>query len=94
MVWGGISSIGKTPLVFLDGTLTGPGYVDIIKDTYLPWIQQSNVKDVILQQDNAPCHTAKVVRAFMAEKGVQTLEWSPNSADLNPIAKAAPTNRQ
>lgn len=85
MVWGGISSIGKTPLVFVEGFLNGPGYINILKDTYLPWIRRRKVKDAILQQDNAPCHIAKVIKAFLAEKGIQTLVWPPYSPDLNPI---------
>ena len=36
-------------------------------------------------QDNAPCHTAKSVKSFLARKKVQLIEWPPYSPDLNPI---------
>jgi transposase len=39
-----------------------------------------------LMQDNAPAHTAKATKAFMAEQQVRVLaNWPPHSADLNPI---------
>lgn len=37
------------------------------------------------QQDNAPCHTSKVVKAFFQSKGIRVLDWSSNSSDMNPI---------
>lgn len=85
MVWAGISLNGKTELYFVDGTLNGPGYVQLLDRTYLPWIRSKNFRGAVLQQDNAPCHTCKVAKAFMASKNMQVLPWPPNSPDLNPI---------
>jgi transposase len=36
-------------------------------------------------QDNAPCHTANVVKAFMAQNDIEVLPWPPQSPDMNPI---------
>jgi transposase len=36
-------------------------------------------------QDNAPCHTANVVRAFMAQNDIEVLPWPHQSPDMNPI---------
>jgi len=37
-------------------------------------------------QDNAPIHTAHVVRAWFNQEGINTLVgWPPYSPDLNPI---------
>jgi transposase len=35
--------------------------------------------------DNAPCHRARVVKEFLADKDVEFLEWPAYSPDLNPI---------
>ena len=39
----------------------------------------------IFQQDSAPCHIARIVKQWLAEPGVQLLDWPGNSPDLNPI---------
>lgn len=42
-------------------------------------------QDGIFQHDNAPTHTAHVVRDALAEMEIQVMEWPPYSPDLNPI---------
>jgi transposase len=35
--------------------------------------------------DNAPCHTSRLVKEFLAQESIQVLKWPPQSPDLNPI---------
>ena len=39
----------------------------------------------IFQQDNAPCHRAKIVSEWFESKNIEHLTWPPNSPDLNCI---------
>ncbi|CAF0793151.1 unnamed protein product [Brachionus calyciflorus] len=39
----------------------------------------------IFQQENEPCHIAKKVVEWFAEKKIECLKWSANSPDLNCI---------
>ncbi len=39
----------------------------------------------IFQQDNDPKHTAKVNKAYLVNKKVNTFDWPSQSPDLNPI---------
>ncbi|KAI6650060.1 MhmaT1 transposase [Oopsacas minuta] len=68
MVWAGISSIGKTPLVFVpEGTkINAKVYQDLILDKYVRNIGSTFMKGekMIFQQDGAPAHIAK-----------STLQW-------------------
>ena len=41
--------------------------------------------DFILQQNNAPIHTAKIVKKHLQENLINILEWPPQSPDLSPI---------
>ncbi|KAJ5636577.1 Transposable element tc3 transposase [Penicillium longicatenatum] len=42
-------------------------------------------EDAIFQHDNAPTHTAYVVREALEEMNIEFMEWPPHSPDLNPI---------
>lgn len=39
----------------------------------------------IFQQDNDPKHKSRLVQDWLAQEGIQQLEWPPQSPDLNPI---------
>ena len=41
--------------------------------------------DSYFQQDNAPCHTSRIVREYLAENDVLTLDWPPQNPDINII---------
>ena len=58
------------------------------KNTWNCFIEpEMNASEVplIFQQDNAPAHTAKVVKEYFALKDIKSLDWPPQSPDLNPI---------
>ncbi|GFY09975.1 hypothetical protein TNCV_3699361 [Trichonephila clavipes] len=44
-----------------------------------------NGKPYIVMQDGAPCHTARSIKAFLAEQNIPLLDWPGNSPDMNPI---------
>ena len=79
IVWGGISSRGRTALVVVDGTLTGIRYRDeIIRPHVLPFVQQHSAT---LQQDNVRQHVALVVIDFLIQNNVNVLPWPAMSPD-------------
>ncbi len=47
----------------------------------IPEIKAANRPKTFVQ-DNAPCHTANVVKAFMA---IEVLPWPPQFPDMNPM---------
>lgn len=88
MVWGQICYKGCGRIYIVDGTVTGIKYIDILRGRCLPqaneWYPDG---DWILQHDLAPCHTAKVVKTFIASEGITVLPWPGNSPDMNPIER-------
>ncbi|KAK0426115.1 hypothetical protein QR680_009540 [Steinernema hermaphroditum] len=92
MVWGGISDLGKTKLVFV------PKGVKINAETYrelilegavIPWAE-ANAENIDwrLQQDWAPAHGAKKTLDWCRANlpGFWDKEvWPSNSPDLNPL---------
>ena len=37
---------------------------------------------IIFQQDNAPCHTAKIYKQWFEENNIKIISWPANSPDL------------
>jgi len=56
-------------------------YKDIL-DEHLPPILGIGA---IFMQDNAPIHTAGIIREWLLENGVEVMAWPKRSPDLNPI---------
>ena len=84
MFWGCFSKLGLGPLVALQGTMNAQNYVELLRDTVLPELSAAG-RPMTFMQDNAPCHKARVVMNFLAENTIETLDWPPQSPDMNPI---------
>ena len=58
MVWAGLSWKGKTPLVVVNGNLDALSYTPMLAEHFLPFMDKFFPEGCILQQDNAPSHSA------------------------------------
>uniref|UniRef100_A0A3B1K6C0 Tc1-like transposase DDE domain-containing protein n=1 Tax=Astyanax mexicanus TaxID=7994 RepID=A0A3B1K6C0_ASTMX len=68
------------------GCMSGKVYIDILDSFLIPSIEQMfGDNEIIFQDDNASCHRAKTVKAFLGERHIQSMSWPANSPDLNPI---------
>lgn len=88
MFWGCFSKHGTGPLVSLLGSMDSKKYIEILTEHLLPELQRG-IRSIEgtwrMMQDNAPCHTAKLVTAFLRKKKIDFIDWPPYSPDLNPI---------
>ena len=86
-VWGGISYEGKTELVFLNTSVTGNVYRNVLQTHLLPFVQEKHggPSECILQDDNAAPHRAAVVDQWKQHAQLRTLRWPSKSPDMNPI---------
>ena len=86
MVWGCIARAGIGRLHKIDGNVTAQHYLKILKYCAVPSLQHLfGDQPAIFQQDNAPCHTAKVVKESIEANNIDILSWPGNSPDLNAI---------
>ncbi|KRF99199.1 uncharacterized protein Dwil_GK28313 [Drosophila willistoni] len=65
----------------------GMQYKEIILSGLVPSIQSitEREKEPIFQEDSAPCHRARSISILKSELGIESLDWTGNSLDLNPI---------
>ncbi len=66
-----------------DGRLNQHVYIDILNEHLLPSIDllQDEDQKIIFQQDNAPCHRAKLVQNWFQDQNIDILKWPANSPD-------------
>ena len=86
-VWGMITSHGVGRIVRIEGNLTGVLYREILEDDALGTFSDLGLdpSDYYFQHDNDPKHTAKIVKEWFTEKGIDLLDWPPNSPDISII---------
>ena len=88
-VWGCISIKGVGDIVRITEKLTGEKYKNILHNHSVPSARQLIGGYFILQQDNDPKHTCKLVKNYLSNLDVegvlQTMPWSSQSPDLNII---------
>ncbi|EYB97976.1 hypothetical protein Y032_0135g1925 [Ancylostoma ceylanicum] len=84
MVWGAITSDGKSRLVFEKIYME-----EILKKELIPWTRRHfGNRPFRFQQDGAPSHTAKDVQQLLQQEMsdfIKSDEWPPSSPDLNPL---------
>ena len=80
MEYGRIRFLEKNDDAIVRGT-----YLKVIKQQ-VKWSANSLFGGIFYLQDNgAPCHRSKTVKDFVRQQGWKTLDWPPQSPDLNPI---------
>jgi transposase len=57
----------------------------VIRALYSAFLAEYVRPGDIFMHDNAPVHTAHIVRELLHEMGIQVMPWPPYSPDLNPI---------
>ena len=67
--------------VALRGGYFASSYIEVLEEN-IPTIYESGL---LFMQDNIPIYTARKVREWFEEIGVDVLEWPPYSPDLNLI---------
>lgn len=88
MIWGAIWVGGRSDIVIMQRDEDSPrnGYT---ANSYLQTIEEQLPRcyspGMIFQQDNAPIHTANLVKNWLDDNAIALLDWPPYSPDLNPI---------
>ena len=85
MVWGAVHHGGKSDLVIFDENVNQGNYVDVMRDSMLSFARASFQDNFVFVHDNAPPHTARRTRDFLAEEEVEVMQWPPKSPDMNTI---------
>ena len=88
IVWGAFSYNFKAPLFFIEELFNSDKYCSMICDHFLPYAHSCFGEYFIFQQDNAPIHVSQFSKEEFDTMKIKTIEWPPNSPDLNPMENA------
>jgi len=88
MLWGSFAASGVGRIRFLEKgeTCNTLWYLKVLGQQ-VKWSARTLFRgqEFWLQDDGAPCHRSKPVTKFVLDQGWKTLDWPPQSPDLNPI---------
>jgi transposase len=85
-IWACMNYNGVLFFRLYQGRLNSERYTEILGNEMLPALDLiGDRQNTIFQQDNAPCHTAGIIKDFFKENNIVVLDWPANSPDLNPI---------
>ena len=69
----------------MNTTVNADVYKIVLEQYVVTALQNSGIETPVFMQDNAPCHKAKLVMNYLADQGVEVMNWPAQSPDLNPI---------
>jgi transposase len=86
-IWGCITYDGPGHHTLFDGRVNRWNYVETLENCLLPTVRQffQPEQNWLFQQDGAGAHTADFSLEWIAEHGIDMLDWPARSPDLNPI---------
>ena len=86
MVWPCFSRSGVGDLSFIEGNIDRFLYREILRKDLLQSCQKLGLENsFVFQHDNDSKHTAGLVKDWLKQKKIETLNWSPFSPDMNSI---------
>ena len=72
-------------MVIITSTINSHVYVEILDNFLIPSIENGFGEEAIFQDDNASCHRAKEIKAFLQESHITSMTWPVNSPDVNKL---------
>jgi transposase len=84
-VWGAVGYGFKSQIVPLSGKVTGEVYRSILEKNLISPLEEAKCYDKFLLTDNAPWHTAKLVKSYLEQCPISLVPLPPHSPDLNVI---------
>ena len=75
----------KSPLVLLDRNVNGVVYLDILRDTLVPYARQHFEDKFRYKDDNAMTHGPRVVTDYLQQYDITKMDKPAQSSDCNPI---------
>jgi len=88
MIWVAITRDARSEIGFIDGSLGARKYKTLLQAKLIPFMQQvEHATGVVpvFQHDRATAHTAVATTEWLAEKGIDEMDWPSKGADINPI---------
>ena len=74
MVWGIFTATGFGELIRCETSINAKEYIRILETGLLPSIEKLGIsQNIIFQQENAPAHTTKVTKKWLADNSIDVM---------------------
>lgn len=91
-VWAGILGSHIIGPYFIEGTLNGPKYLDLLETVVGPRLTELNMERIWFQQDGCPAHNVQIVKEYLDNSFPDSwiglngpINWPARSPDLSPL---------
>ena len=84
-MWGAFCHDSVGPIVQIQNKFNSEKYIKLLKETVEPFVKENMARRCVYQQDNSPVHKSKRVLAWLKKHKFKTMDWPPQSPDINPI---------
>ena len=84
-VIGGISRLGPTKLLMFNGLMDAPAFETLMREFFIPFVNEKMPTFHIQHMDNCPSHTATETNIFILDNNINHKKAPAQSPDLNPI---------
>jgi transposase InsO family protein len=86
MFWGCVTFEGEGTLTAVDGIMNSRKYTEVLDSQFWRVIAKLPTnRGNILQEDNATAHTSRETTQWKRDNNIPTMNWPPQSPDLNII---------
>jgi transposase len=83
-IWSCVGWKGAGPIRIIKGRLNSEKYKNLLEDVW-PEIIETFGENILFQDDNATIHRARSIQQWKDENGIKSIDWTPQSPDLNII---------
>lgn len=75
MVWVAFCFKSRSPICFISNNVYSAGFIELLDNVLIPFLDGVEGPSMIFLQDNAPIHTSRIVMDWLNTKNIPLPRW-------------------